>query len=390
MSSAIYLWDSAVAVGLEVDDFAAAERAAYKLYYDHQDSCDNSGNAANPLQQWIDDVTSVVSNPQYADHFGEELITEAKRLQAQLQEQPQAVLELDILLQLGGGDSLDRVIYEAVKQHSLGIYDPRYPLWSNMANQLPAHGVDRVLASLPRLSAGVQHIRLNALEVPRNNRAAVELMQNWFENHPIGKLFTSNVKKDKNSATYFITFTRAFKGELQIIKFYFGENNYIQPDLNFILDLKDRFLTQEQQQDDLLASKFMFRFIWHNFFSNYGQPNQDFVFKGFLKRWNSVQIINTYFTQLNEWLNYILDNISTPDQINTYLNYRQDEVIEYIYDDYMNFNIAAIVQDPNLPKLYQQDYDALPIESDYARNKLKQYYEQDIVEISQIVAAKND
>ena len=48
------------------------------------------------------------------------------------------------------------------------------------------------------------------------------------------------------------------------------------------------------------------------------------------------------------------------------------------------------MQDPNLPKLYQQAYDAIPIESDYARNKLKQYYEQDIVEISQIVAAKND
>ncbi len=391
MSSAIYLWDSAVAVGLEVDDFAAAERAAYQLYYDHQDSCDNSGNAANPLQQWIDHVTSVVSDPQYADHFGEELITEAKRLQVQLQEQPQAVLELDILLQLGGGDSLDRVIYEAVKQHSLGIYDPRYPLWSNMANQLPAHGVDRVLASLPRLSAGVQHIRLNALEVPRNNRAAVELTQNWFENHPIGKLFTPNVKKDKNSATYELTFTRAFEKELQIIEFYFPEKSYIQPYLNFILDLKDRFLTQEQQLNDVLANKFMFRFHRQGFFYNFGQSNQSLVFEQLGRRWSDVNKITAYFDQLNDWLSYVLDNVSTPDKINNYFNYRQDKTITFNNNgDYSNFNIAAMVQDPNLPKLYQQAYDALPIESDYARNKLKQYYEQDIVEISQIVAAKND
>lgn len=390
MSSAIYLWDSAVAVGLEVDDFAAAERAAYQLYYDHQDSCDNSGNAANPLQQWIDHVTSVVSDPQYADHFGEELITEAKRLQTQLQEQPQAVLELDILLQLGGGDSLDRVIYEAVKLYSLGIYDPRYPLWSNMANQLPAHGVDRVLASLPVLSAGVQHIRLNALEVPRNNRAAVELTQRWFENHPIGKLFTPNVEKNKNSATYFITFTRAFDKELQIIRFYFGEGSHIEPTLNFILDLKDRFLTQEQQQDDVLASKFMFRFHWQGFFYNFGQPNQSLVFEQLSNWWDSTKEIAAYFDQLNDWLNYVLDNVSTPDKINNYFNYRQDKTITFSTAAYrVNLNIAAIVQDPNLAELYQQAYDAIPIENDFARNKLKQYYEQDIVEISQIVAAKN-
>ena len=332
----------------------------------------------------------MVSDPQYADHFGEELITEAKRLQAQLQQQPQAVLELDILLQLGGGDSLDRVIYEAVKQYSLGIYDPRYPLWSNMANQLPAHGVDRVLASLPILSAGVQHIQLDFLEVPRNNRAAVELTQNWFENHPIGKLFTPNVKKDKNSATYELTFTRAFEKEIQIIEFYFPEKSYIQPYLSFTFDLRDRFLSQEQQQDKALSKKFVFRFICRDFFSNFGQPDQSIIFNQLFNRWNDLRKMIEYFDQLNEWLNYILDNISTPDQINTYLNYRQDEIIEYIYDDYMNFNIAAIVQDPNLAELYQQAYDALPIESDYARNKLKQYYEQDIVEISQIVAAKND
>ena len=390
MSSAIYLWNPAVAVGLEVDDFAAAERAAYKLYYDHQDSCNSSGNAANPLQQWIDHVTSVVSDPQYADHFGEELITEAKRLQTQLQEQPQAVLELDILLQLGGGDSLDRVIYEAVKLYSLGIYDPRYPLWSNMANQLPAHGVDRVLASLPVLSAGVQHIRLNALEVPRNNRAAVELMQNWFENHPIGKLFKSSIKKYEGSASYDLTFKKEIVEGFQIINFYFSENKYVQPSVSFTLDLRDRFLSQEQQQDKALSKKFVFRFICRDFFSNFGQTNQSIIFNQLFNRWNDLRKMIEYFDQLDEWLNYILDNVSTPDQINTYLNYRQDEIIEYIYDDYMNFNIAAIVQDPNLPKLYQQAYDALPIESDYARNKLKQYYEQDIVEISQIVAAKND
>ena len=390
MSSAIYLWNPAVTVGLEADDFAAAERAAYQLYDDHQDSCDNSGNAANPLQQWIDDVTSVVSNPQYADHFGEELITEAKRLQVQLQEQPQAVLELDILLQLGGGDSLDRVMYEAVKQHSLGIYDPRYPLWSNMANQLPAHGVDRVLASLPILSAGVQHIQLDFLEVPRNNRAAVELMQRWFENHPIGKLFTPNVKKDKNSGMYTLTFTKADIEGVQIIRLLF-EGSYIQPTLNYILDLKDRFLTQEQQQDDVLASKFMFKFHWQGFFYNFGQSNQSLVFEQLGRRWSDVNKITAYFDQLNDWLSYVLDNVSTPDKINNYFNYRQDKTIIFNNNgDYSNFNIAAMVQDPNLPKLYQQAYDAIAVDNDYARNKLKQYYEQDIVEIGQIVAAKND
>ena len=390
MSSAIYLWDSAVAVGLEVDDFAAAERAAYKLYYDHQDSCDNSCNAANPLQQWIDHVTSVMSDPQYADHFGEELITEAKRLQAQLQEQPQAVLELDILLQLGGGDSLDRVIYEAVKLYSLGIYDPRYPLWSNMANQLPAHGVDRVLASLPILSAGVQHIGLDSLEVPRNNRAAVELTQRWFENHPIGKLFTPNVKKDKNSGMYTLTFTKADIEGVQIIRLLF-ECSYIKPTINYILYLKDIFLTQEQQQDDVLASKFMFKFHWQGFFYNFGKANQDIVFKQLGRRWSDVNKITAYFDQLNDWLNYMLDNVSTPDKINNYYNHRQDQTITFSTAAYrVNLNIAAIVQDPNLAKLYQQAYDAIPIESDYARDKLKQYYEQDIVEISQIVTAKND
>ncbi len=391
MSSAIYLWDSAVAVGLEADDFAAAERAAYKLYYDHQDSCDSSGNAANPLQQWIDHVTSIVSDPQYADHFGEELITEAKRLQAQLQQQPQAVLELDILLQLGGGDSLDRVIYDAVKQYSLGIYDPRYPLWSNMANQLPAHGLDRVLASLPILSAGVQRIQLDALEVPRNNRAAVELMQNWFENHPIGKMFTPKIEKYEDSNMRYLSFIKELTEGTQVIKFYFPDKNYIQPSVSFILDLKNRFLTQEQQLNDVLANKFMFRFHRQGFFYNFGQSNQSLVFEQLGRRWSDVKSIAAYFDQLNEWIDYVLDNVSTPDKINNYFNYRQDKTITFNNNgDYSNFNIAAIVQDPNLAKLYQQAYDALPIESDYARNKLKQYYEQDIVEISQIVAAKND
>ena len=390
MSSAIYLWNPAVALDLQVEDFAQAERAAYKLYDDHQDSFDSSVNAANPLQQWIDQVTSVVSNPQYADHFGEELITEAKRLQVQLQEQPQAVLELDILLQLGGGDSLDRVMYEAVKQYNVGKYDPRYPLWSNMANQLPTHGVDRVLASLPILSVGVQHIQLDALEVPRNNRAAVELMQRWFENHPIGKLFTLDVKKYEDSDTRYLTFTRELRERKQIIKFNIDNTNRTAPALGFIVELGDKFLTQEQQQDKALASKFTFLFHWQGFFYNFGKANQDIVFKQLGRRWNDVSEMTAYFNQLNDWLNYVLDHVSTPEKINNYLNHRHGQKIAYIYDNYMNLNIAAIVQDPNLAKLYQQAYDALPIESDYARNKLKQYYEQDIVEISQIVAAKND
>ena len=389
MSSAIYLWNPAVALELQVEDFAQAERAAYKLYDDHQDSC-SSDNPINPLQQWINEVDSVVSNPQYADHFGEDLITEAKRLQVQLQQQPQAVLELDILLQLGGGDSLDRVMYEAVKQYNVGIYDPRYPLWSNMANQLPAHGIDRVLASLPVLSVGVQHIRLDALEVPRNNRAAVELMQNWFKNHPIGKLFTPKTEKPEGTNGYFLTFTKTDIEGIQIIRFYF-QGNRIEPTLNFILDLNDRFLTQEQQQNKVLASKFIFKFRWQGFFHNFGRPNQDIVFKQLGNWWDSVSEMTAYFNQLNDWLNYVLDHVSTPEKINTYYNHRQDQTITFSTAAfYVNLNIAAIVQDPDLAQIYQQTYDAIDLDNSAARNHLEQYYKHDIVEIGQIVAAKND
>ena len=216
-------------------------------------------------------------------------------------------------------------------------------------------------------------------------------MQNWFENHPIGKMFTPKIEKYEDSNMRYLSFIKELTEGTQVIKFYFPDKNYIQPSVSFILDLKNRFLTQEQQLNDVLANKFMFRFHRQGFFYNFGQSNQSLVFEQLGRRWSDVKSIAAYFDQLNEWIDYVLDNVSTPDKINNYFNYRQDKTITFNNNgDYSNFNIAAIVQDPNLAKLYQQAYDALPIESDYARNKLKQYYEQDIVEISQIVAAKND
>lgn len=100
------------------------------------------------------------------------------------------------------------MIYEGIKLYNLGVYDPRYPLWSNLTNLLPTDSIERVLSSLPQISTDIQHINLSQLEVPRNTRAAVELMQTWFAQHPIGKEFASKVEKYNDSTSYDIFFRR--------------------------------------------------------------------------------------------------------------------------------------------------------------------------------------
>lgn len=385
MSNAIYLWEFAVALGIKANDFGDAEQIAYQLYHKYKYAESGQGTA---LQQWIDDVVNIVSQTQYADHFNESLITEAKRLQTQLYKSPQSALELDMLLSFGGGDSLDRVMYEGVKKHLLGIYDPRYPLWSNVIDQLPMYGIDRILATLPQLSTDIQHICLENLEVPRNNRAAIELIHKWFSHHPVVKEFTLTIEKGDGYHQSF--FKREVDCYLQIFRISFYEKSYIQPMVNFFVDLKDHFLTQEQQQDETLLRKFHYQFYCRSFFYNYGTSNQKLIFRNLINRWDSVVEIEKSLEDLNKFIDYTLEYLSTPEKINHYYNHRTDKEVTFDHNNnYSYLNIAATLQDPILPEIYQKLYDAIPVENEQARVKLEKYYQNDIVEIQNIVSKKD-
>lgn len=96
-----------------------------------------------------------------------------------------------------------------------------------------------------------------------------------------------------------------------------------------------------------------------------------------------------YFEELNEWIDYVLEHLSSPDKINQYLNHRQEEKTTYSLDPYRCLRIAATVQDPAIDEIYQRGLATIDPNWEEEKNKFKNYYENDIAEISRIVSARN-
>ena len=97
-----------------------------------------------------------------------------------------------------------------------------------------------------------------------------------------------------------------------------------------------------------------------------------------------------YFKKIDEFIELLEEKLLNPHDINQLLNNNKSEELVFFSTDYKPYlKIAATVQDPNLPQIYQHWLDKIPLENEAARNKLISFYENDIAEISRIVAAKN-
>ena len=259
MSQALYIWANGVAPSLQVSSFSDAEKTAYSLY--REAKFNTAADPTGSIQQWIDYVAAQLGNSDYADHFPDALVAEARRLQKQLSQQPQAVVELDMLMREGGGEALDRVLYEGIQRFKLGVYDYRYPLWRNGDKQLPADGVGRVLAGLPALTADVQHIDLDNLEVPRNTRAAAELMYNWLKQHPVTKDFEGEWYKNQITGSYECIFSKKGDGIKKIFHITFLNQTYVAPSPKFIVDIRDKYINfYENDNRDGLKDSFSYNF----------------------------------------------------------------------------------------------------------------------------------
>ena len=385
MSQALYIWANGVAPSLQVSSFSDAEKTAYSLY--REAKFNTAADPTGSIQQWIDYVAAQLGNSDYADHFPDALVAEARRLQKQLSQQPQAVVELDMLMREGGGEALDRVLYEGIQRFKLGVYDYRYPLWRNGDKQLPADGVGRVLAGLPALTADVQHIDLENLEVPRNTRAAAEFMYNWLKQHPVTKKFEGEWLKDDPSGAYDCIFTRSLDEVNQSFQVTFFDKTYSEVNSSFMIDFSGFYFCDDRNGYN--KRNFYYKFSLSSFFVHQGFTNQTIFFKKSKKRWSCIDVMKASLESFNEWLFFVDNNLMLPEKINEYLNYREEEVVTYSQKNYEPFlKIAATVQDPNLPQIYQRWLDKIPLENEAARNKLISFYENDIAEISRIVAAK--
>ena len=386
MSQALYIWANGVAPSLQVSSFSDAEKTAYSLY--REAKFNTAADPTGSIQQWIDYVAAQLGNSDYADHFPDALVAEARRLQKQLSQQPQAVVELDMLMREGGGEALDRVLYEGIQRFKLSVYDYRYPLWRNGDNQLPADGVGRVLAGLPALTADIQHIDLDNLEVPRNTRAAAEFMYNWLKQHPVTKDFEGEWGKDSASGAYDCIFSQAVGGIKKKITVGFLDLSYIAPSLIYTIDFSDLYLWDDKGLSDL-KKLFTYDVNVVHLIRDSGTPQKRLNFLKAGNRWDRLIDMKDGLNEIGEWISYVILNFSNERRVSDFLNYNSKINITFSERDYRPFlKIAATVQDPNLPQIYQQWLDKIPLENEAARNKLISFYENDIAEISRIVAAK--
>ena len=93
---------------------------------------------------------------------------------------------------------------------------------------------------------------------------------------------------------------------------------------------------------------------------------------------------------ISRWMSYVFEKLSDEIKISDFLNHENiNSEIVFSRRSYRPFlKIAATVQDPNLPKIYQFCLDRISPEYEEARKDLINFYENDIAEISRIVAAK--
>ena len=387
MSQALYIWANGVAPSLQVSSFSDAEKTAYSLY--REAKFNTAADPTGSIQQWIDYVAAQLGNSDYADHFPDALVAEARRLQKQLSQQPQAVVELDMLMREGGGEALDRVLYEGIQRFKLSVYDYRYPLWRNGDNQLPADGVGRVLAGLPALTADVQQIDLDNLEVPRNRRAAAEFMYNWLKQHPVTKDFEGECFKQDSTNTYICLFRENVEGVVRKIEVSFMDTTYAVASSVYSVDFSGLYLDEKYVSEKCFKEKFVYNINISSIVNDYGTPNQKRLFAKAKDRWSYLEWMKGSLSDINQWIFFVCSNFSDQIKINRYFNYRDSEKTVFLGASYEPFlKIAATVQDPNLPQIYQRWLDKIPLENEAARNKLISFYENDIAEISRIVAAK--
>ncbi|ENX35425.1 hypothetical protein F889_01094 [Acinetobacter colistiniresistens] len=328
LSNTIYLWEPEIFTGK-----VPAEDDSYQVAFELHQQYRNISSHGRTLQAWLELFSNKIGDPQYQSYFSEQTLQWVQEIKNKFAQGLCASIQLETLASEAQNDAVYRVFYEAVHETGIGFYEPNYNVWAIGELQSPENAVSNMLQPYLLEPLHIKQIEpmveiepvkvVSELQAPQNMPEAEQLISQWFEQQPYTQQLSLNVF---NVAHDFISnwgnigrpelaldtgyrcflLTQKQRGVFYQLKMVLRKLT-VSPMLSFAMDLTDRFIPQQLQEQ--LPERLIFRLRSMDVHKNTGQKYHAESCFALTGRWETQADIQNFFKNLDDYINFIFSNL---------------------------------------------------------------------------------
>ncbi|MCH7337677.1 hypothetical protein [Acinetobacter sp. NIPH 2699] len=321
----IYLWEPEIFTGK-----VPSEDHSYQVACELHQQYSHIPSHGKTLRAWLSLFADKICDPQNQSFFPEQTQQWIQSVKEEFSQNVCAIIQLNALAQDAQNDAIYRVFYEAVRETGVGFYEPNYNVWAIGELQSPENAVEQMLQPYLLEPLEIQQIKqLDAqpilawedgyFQAPKTMPQAEQLISQWFEQ----QAYTKNLQLDVfNIAHDFISnwgnigrpelaldtgyrcflLTQKQAGIFYQLKMVLRKLT-VSPMLSFAMDFTDYFIPQHLQEQ--LPERLIFRLRSMDIYQRSTSNKRSDVCFNLMGRWDSEADIQDFFSNLNEYINFI-------------------------------------------------------------------------------------